>query len=237
MHNLSRRTVLRALVAAPVVAACAPTIVSVTESRVAGVIALKPEFGYVLAGGDYWTTGFTSRAEAIAAAIAQAGGKAFQTAEVANIHITYPDFAEAADDWLQNEGHLGNWLMDALTGHNSDADFEGEFTDACGRVSREPIGAAGRKALGEALRRHGAPELAEKVEAGQTPDEDWEIPDQIHVAIRADRALHSEIEAAVRAWVDEHDLDLEARSLTVEAVEDHPATAGALHQAEASHAP
>ncbi|QCO07347.1 hypothetical protein D3867_36325 (plasmid) [Azospirillum argentinense] len=218
-------------------AACTPTIVSVTESRVAGVIALKPEFGYVLAGGDYWTTGFTSRAEAIAAAMAEAGGKPFQTAEVANIPITYPDFAEAADDWLQNEGHLGNWLMDALTGHNADADFEGEFTDACGRVSREPIGAAGRKALGEALRRHGAPELAEKVEAGQTPDEDWGLPDQIHDAIRADRALHSEIEAAVRAWVDEHDLDLEARSLTVEAVEDHPATAGAQHQAEASNAP
>ncbi|WP_137107713.1 hypothetical protein [Azospirillum argentinense] len=237
MHNLSRRTVLRALVAAPVAAACTPTIVSVTESRVAGVIALKPEFGYVLAGGDYWTTGFTSRAEAIAAAMAEAGGKPFQTAEVANIPITYPDFAEAADDWLQNEGHLGNWLMDALTGHNADADFEGEFTDACGRVSREPIGAAGRKALGEALRRHGAPELAEKVEAGQTPDEDWGLPDQIHDAIRADRALHSEIEAAVRAWVDEHDLDLEARSLTVEAVEDHPATAGAQHQAEASNAP
>lgn len=223
MREVSRRSFLRGLVAAPVVAAVAPSIASCVQSSAAASVPTA-EFGYLLPGREYWVTGFSTRAEALAEAVSQAGGAAFQTAEAASIPITYPNFAEACADWLMNEdGHLGNALVDALTCHNEEADFEGEFTDACNGISREPVGDAGRRALGAALRRLGADELAGKVEAGVTPQDDWEIPDHLDAALRADEALHAEIESAVRAWVEGNNLELEARGLNIAAVEDHPA--------------
>jgi len=221
MPDLTRRAFLGGLMAAPVVAAVVPAITVATSMPVA---APTSEFGFLLADRQLWDIGYASRAEAVAAAVANGGGVAFQTAETASIPITYPNFADAAADWLMNEDwHLGNALVDALTCHNEEADFEGEFTDACNRISREPIGDAGRRALGAALRRLGADELAGKVEAGVMPQADWEIPDHLDAALRADEVLHAEIESAVRAWVEGNDLELEARGLNIAAVEDHPA--------------
>lgn len=220
MPDLTRRAFLGGLMAAPVVAAVVPAITVATSTPVA---APTSEFGFLLADRQLWDIGYASRAEAVAAAVANGGGVAFQTAEAASIPITYPNFADAAADWLMNEGHLGNVLVDALTNHNEEADFEGEFTDACNGVSREPIGDAGRRALGAALRRLGADELAGKVETGVMPQDDWEVSDQIDAALRADEVLHAEIESAVRAWVEGNDLELEARGLSIAAVADHPA--------------
>lgn len=222
MADLTRRAFLGGLVVVPVVTAVAPAITVATATP---VVSAPTQFGFLLADRQLWDIGYASRTEAIAAAVANGDGVAFQTAEAASIPITYPNFADAAADWLMNEGHLGNALVDALTCHNDEADFEGEFTDACNRISRELIGDAGRRALGAALRRLGADELAGKVEAGVMPQDDWEVSDQIDAALRADEVLHAEIESAVRAWVETNDLELEVRGLSIAAVEEHPAAA------------
>ncbi|PWC48158.1 hypothetical protein TSA6c_17130 [Azospirillum sp. TSA6c] len=230
MLEVSRRRFLRGLAAAPIAAALAPVVIN-SSSTTAGVgIAVPaPEFGYLLSGRQYWATGFSSRAEAIAEAAANSGGAAFETAETISYSVTYPDFAEAAAEWLWNDGHLGNWLIDALTAANGDGDFEGEFSDACNRISREPVGNAGRAALGSALRRQGATDLADKVEAGETPDEDWEVPDVLVGALQADPVLGTEIGTAVSAWVSANNLEDDLHGLMLNAVERHPAPAPAEH--------
>ncbi|WP_372393741.1 hypothetical protein ABMY26_00480 (plasmid) [Azospirillum sp. HJ39] len=227
MADVTRRSFLRGLVAAPVAAALAPAIIASPPTASAAVIT--PEFGYLLADRQLWSTGFSSRAEAIADAMSHCNGAAFETAETTRYSVTYPDFAEAAADWLGNDdGHLGNWLVDALTGANDDGDFEGEFTDACNRVSREPIGNAGRTALGAALRRQDAVALADKVEAGKVPDEDWAAPDALFEALQSDKVLGAEIETAVRAWVSANNLEDDLRGLMINAVERHPSPTAAV---------
>lgn len=228
MPEISRRGFLRGLAAAPIAAALAPAAIPSTSATVGvGMAAPAPEFGYLLSGRQYWATGFSSRAEAVAEAMAHCNGAAFETAETVHYTVTYPDFAEAAAEWLWNDGHLGNWLVDALTAANGDGDFEGEFSDACNRISREPVGDAGRTALGAALRRQGATALADKVEAGETPDDDWEVPDALVGALHADKVLGAEIEAAVRAWVSANKLEDDLLGLMLNAVERHPAPAPA----------
>lgn len=191
-------------------------------SRAAGA-GPADDWGFTLDGGLYHT-GHGSLTEAMEAARAHAQGAPFSVARTARLGYSAPSEAgELVVDQLLNGYRPGHSLADWVACANEEADYEGDFSDACHRAERaDPtaLDVPARAAVTEALVRAGVPDVAATYAAGGKVGD---LDEAVYDALAGDGVLSARLDALVDAFVRGNGLDRDLNGLTVWDVTEHPA--------------
>lgn len=198
--------------------------------QAAGGLA-RAEFGFKLNNRELWTTGYSTREEAMEAARKACAydGCGAEVGRVEPHSMTHSDYAEAiAEHFLNEEGpEFGPTLMSALEGANQDSDYEGDFADSIYRLGPDELNEPARAAVAAAFRRQGLEALAEMILLNGSAGIE-ELGEQVTEALAKDKELGDELEALMDAWATRHDLEPDLRSLYTMEVEQIPAPPGAV---------
>lgn len=169
---------------------------AVAEPAVMAARVAPAEFAFIRADDELWTTGFRSRAEAVAAALKECEpGQTFEVADVDYYDLEVPP--RPAEDvvnslWLGED--VSGALLRSLALWNEDSDYEGEFAGSC-EDGAEEITDEVHAAVAEAFRRQGRADLAADLLAGDCAPL---CDDEVAAALLADADLELTLRSILR---------------------------------------
>lgn len=233
---ISRRSFLAGLLAAPLLPVAAEAVLAAPAAAagaglgltsaldMVGALQPRASFGYSTNGGEWWTSGFASHAEAVAEARQYVEvGSAFETGLVHARSLRVPNnFAESISNALcDSTTGLAEELVCSLQSANEDSDYEGEFSDMCAMAPLGDLPDKVRLVTCEALVRAGRPDWSILVMMSQPLPEEANGSDPSLEVLSNDEQLSRQLAVLIAAWAEEHGLEGKLKTVDVTESQEH----------------